>query len=441
MDQKRDNRKASRSRSPRRSSNSKSRSSTQKQKGDRKSNDNVGDILPISQDDYFKLNAPFRLWLLNEKDKYFDEMNSDKARRYFASFVRAWNDGRLRSRYYKQDSELSKLSKNVVTRHNWGFTANINQREMDDIKSSIHKSTFGHGQGAMKGTSSTTILGPQEVHGRQQVENSRRHGDSESDRLLAEERREQGRRRQKQERKSAREREELILDEVAPKETGREAKIAKKRALNQIRHGKGSLETEIPDDDIYESSTTGFEALRRERQRQEQRQQQRQEYNKILRLPKLTGRLDRRADSSTEEEATNNSDEHTDATKEEKPTDEEKSSKEEKTDDKSSQTGSGKDASDSEENSTDDEEGSLGSDEKDSDEERSGKGDDDNSDGGSDNEIETDEDGNPVTDVNVSHWNLVQPTGVSYLSNAPRRAACGAITVGAIGIAAVAAMF
>ncbi|KAJ2801073.1 hypothetical protein H4R20_003821 [Coemansia guatemalensis] len=203
-------------------------------------------------------------------------MSSDKARRYFASFVRAWNDGRLRSRYYKQDSELGKLSKSVVTRHNWGFAANVNQREMDDIKSSVHKSTFDHGPGAIEGASSATVSAPQAALDQRRVEHSRSHGDSESDRLLAEERREQEHWRRKKERKNAKEREELILDEVAPKETGREAKIAKKRALNQVRHGERSLETEIPDDDIYESSTASFATLRREREIQEQRQRQRQ---------------------------------------------------------------------------------------------------------------------------------------------------------------------
>ncbi|KAJ2616799.1 hypothetical protein H4S08_000635 [Coemansia sp. RSA 1365] len=263
------------SRSPKRTSNSKRRSSTQRHKSDRGSNAKVGDIPPISQEDYFRLNAPFRLWLLKEKEKYFDEMSSDKARRHFASFVRAWNEGRLRSRYYKQDSELGKLSKSVVTRHSWGFAANVNQREMDDIKSSVHKSTFDHGPGAVEGTSSVAASVPQEMHGQRQVDNSRRDGDTESDRLVAEERREQERWHRKQERKKSKEREELILDEVAPKETGREAKLAKKRAMNQVRHGEKSLETEIPDEDIYESNTASFAALRRERERQQQRLEQR----------------------------------------------------------------------------------------------------------------------------------------------------------------------
>ncbi|PIA16955.1 hypothetical protein COEREDRAFT_24719, partial [Coemansia reversa NRRL 1564] len=201
------------SRSPKRSSNTKRRTSTQRHKSDKDSNAKLGDISPITQEDYFRLNAPFRLWLLKEKDKYFDEMSSDKARRYFASFVRVWNDGRLRSRYYKQDSELGKLSKSVVTRHNWGFAANVNQHEMDNIKNSVHKSTFDHGPA------------PQQVGGQRRVDNSHRDGDTESDRLLVEERREQERWRRKQERKKSKEREELILDEVAPKETGREAKM------------------------------------------------------------------------------------------------------------------------------------------------------------------------------------------------------------------------
>ncbi|KAJ2714302.1 hypothetical protein H4R19_001803 [Coemansia spiralis] len=71
---------------------------------------------------------------------------------------------------------------------------------------------------------------------------------------------------------------------------------------------------------------------------------------------------------------------------------------------------------------------------------------DNKSDGGDDNEndnhksqdnVKTDAAGNPViTDGNASQWSLIMPTGVNYLSGAPRLAASAA-TFGALGAAIV----
>ncbi|KAJ2714298.1 hypothetical protein H4R19_001799 [Coemansia spiralis] len=196
-----------------------------------------GDAPQITQDDYYRLNAPFRLWLRKEKDRYFDEMGSDKARRYFASFVRAWNDGRLSSRYYSHGGDLGSLSKGVVTRHDWGLAAD-----------NAHQAT-------------TAADGP------------RRGTLDAADGSLAED----TRHRRKKERREAREREELILDEVAPKETGREAKIVKRRNLNQVRHGERSLDVEIPDEDLYKDAGDDLAAFKQDRDTREQRQQARRQ--------------------------------------------------------------------------------------------------------------------------------------------------------------------
>ncbi|KAI8324144.1 hypothetical protein GQ54DRAFT_241991, partial [Martensiomyces pterosporus] len=233
-------------------------------------------VAPITQDDYFKLNAPFRLWLRKEKDRYFDEMPTDKARRYFASFVRAWNEGRLRSRYYKQDAELTNLSKRVVTRHRWGFVGNVNKSELEEVKEDIHASTSA--TAAAAGSHSgrvSTDTGKRQQQGPTMP--SRSELPPESGRLFDEEQRARDRYRHKRERREAKEREELILDEIAPKETGREAKLAKKRALNQHRHAEKSLDVEIPDDAIFGSGGDDFRALLREREMVEKRKQERRE--------------------------------------------------------------------------------------------------------------------------------------------------------------------
>ncbi|KAJ1799309.1 hypothetical protein LPJ59_001916 [Coemansia sp. RSA 2399] len=234
------------------------------------------DVVPtrITQDDYFRLNGPFRLWLHKEKDRYFDEMTTEKARRYFASFVRAWNSGRLRSRYYKQDSELAALSKSVVTRHSWKFAANVDGRELDEVKEAVHRSNapqdVGGGAPAAASRARTQWQGP--------TMPSLEERAPESGRLFDEEQRDRDRQRRRRERRDAKEREQLILDEVAPKETGREAAIAKKRAVHRLRHAEKAPEVELSDSELFgDNAGNELASLKRDRAYREKRRLEHQQ--------------------------------------------------------------------------------------------------------------------------------------------------------------------
>lgn len=55
----------------------------------------------------------------------------------------------------------------------------------------------------------------------------------------------------KAESKRKRDRREEYLDEVAPKETGREAQMAKKRALNAYHKRERSPDVELDESDLY----------------------------------------------------------------------------------------------------------------------------------------------------------------------------------------------
>ncbi|KAJ2549367.1 hypothetical protein EV175_004477 [Coemansia sp. RSA 1933] len=241
------------------------------------------DAPAITQEDYFRLNAPFRLWLRKEKGRYFDEMETAKARTYFASFVRAWNSGRLRSRYYKQDSDLAGLSKSVVTRHSWKFAANLDRKELDDVKQMVHRSNAA--------PTAEVALEAQnaQVQQKQKQKQKERHqgptmpslGERQADsgQLFDEEQRDRDRQRRRRERKEAKEREQLILDEVAPKETGREAAIAKKRAMHRLRHAeRAPADVEMSDSELFgNDSSSDLASLKRDRAYREKRRAERQQ--------------------------------------------------------------------------------------------------------------------------------------------------------------------
>ncbi|KAJ2887862.1 hypothetical protein GGI21_006808 [Coemansia aciculifera] len=69
-----------------------------------------------------------------------------------------------------------------------------------------------------------------------------------------------------------------MLDEVAPRETGREAKLAKRRNLNEVRRAEPSIDLEIPDHDLYGGSENDLAALKRERERKEKQRMERRHH-------------------------------------------------------------------------------------------------------------------------------------------------------------------
>lgn len=94
-----------------------SESPRSKKRGHASSN-NIEQIHP--QDDFYSKSAEFRLWLKEEKNKYIDQIASDKARTYFAKFARHWNRGKLDQKYYELPIHL-RASTTASSSHTWSF--------------------------------------------------------------------------------------------------------------------------------------------------------------------------------------------------------------------------------------------------------------------------------------------------------------------------------
>ncbi|KAJ2507285.1 hypothetical protein H4217_008837 [Coemansia sp. RSA 1939] len=234
-------------------------------------------VSAITQDDYFRLNSAFRLWLHKEKDRYFDEMTTVKARKHFGSFVRAWNSGRLRSRYYSQDAGLGALPKRDVTRYSWKFAAKLDGRDqLEEAVEEVHKSNAPRsGGGERRPAAESSAQPPRQGPTMPSLEER----PAASGRVFDEEQRNRDRRRRKREQREAREREQLVLDEVAPKETGREATIAKRRALHSLRHAEkaAAADVELSDSELFGDGASDLAALKQDRAHREKRRLERQQ--------------------------------------------------------------------------------------------------------------------------------------------------------------------
>ncbi|KAI0713176.1 hypothetical protein C8T65DRAFT_645784 [Cerioporus squamosus] len=185
-----------------------------------------GGVSEISESDYFLKSDEFRVWLKEEKGKYFDELSSDRARKYFRKFVKAWNRGKLSKSLY---SGIDKQSASSQTAYKWSFASKASRADSDALRAvreEIDSATYNRSRHSdsgpsRPGPSSGRVIGPVMP--------------SASDRILAQEAAEEYRAadrdyQRKRERKEAKER---VEDMVGPKELGRAGMLEKKKVQRE----------------------------------------------------------------------------------------------------------------------------------------------------------------------------------------------------------------
>ncbi|KAI9269308.1 hypothetical protein BDA99DRAFT_558055 [Phascolomyces articulosus] len=228
-------------------------------------------IQSISSDDYFEKATEFRLWLKEEKDRYFGDLDSDDARHYFKKFVKAWNRHDLEEKYYK-GMNSTQLSSSDTTGYRWSFAKKLDQHEQDRIRDNVDSLT--NAAGSNKGKRRN--VGPAFPAPPSSSSSQRRF--DRADFEEKQERERSGRRAErKAEAKRSRSRREEYLDEVAPKETGREAQIAKRRATNAYHKRERETDVELTEADIYGGGDDFKARLAAEKRKDEARQQRRQQ--------------------------------------------------------------------------------------------------------------------------------------------------------------------
>ncbi|KAG9298430.1 hypothetical protein G9A89_008694 [Geosiphon pyriformis] len=244
--------------------------------------------LHISEDDYYSKSTEFRIWLREEKEKYFDEMSSDQTRRYFRRFVRAWNKSKLDKKYY-EGIRSSQISSAESTRYKWKM--NINQDELETVKNSVDRLTNikfptevrarvgeGGGGGGGGGSSSVGVSvgdndAPKEAKRRMigpTMPPLQKYDEQEMD---EEDRQRYERALRKKDYKDFQLTHETTLEELVPKATGREAMIEKRRARNAQFHREVSPNLEMNDKDLIggDDFQSRLEMINRGREAREKR--------------------------------------------------------------------------------------------------------------------------------------------------------------------------
>ncbi|KZT63941.1 hypothetical protein DAEQUDRAFT_753184 [Daedalea quercina L-15889] len=173
---------------------------------------------PISESDYFLKNDEFREWLKEEKNKYMTELSSDRSRKYFRKFVKAWNRGKLSKHLY---SGVDAPSASSQTGYRWSFaskTSSINSAALRAARDEVGAATQNRGSGS---TGSGRVQGPTLPTAADLTlarESADEHRAAEHDY------------QRKRERKEAKER---LEDMVGPKPVGREGMLEKKHTQRE----------------------------------------------------------------------------------------------------------------------------------------------------------------------------------------------------------------
>ncbi|KAK0466097.1 uncharacterized protein EV420DRAFT_1709868 [Desarmillaria tabescens] len=235
---------------------------------------------PISESDYFQKSDEFRIWLKDEKGKYFDELSGERARSYFRKFVKAWNRGKLSSKYVPTipaDIQLTPVSEKLYagvdsssipatsqTSYKWSFASKSDGEALRAARESVGVATQSRALPESSGAG--RVQGPTLP--------------SAADLVLA---REMDAEHRDEERKYKRKREraedkDRIEEMVGPREVGREGMLEKKRARREADKSfreKGDDAVELDESALFGGDS--FQARIARRDAGKKRYQQAQE--------------------------------------------------------------------------------------------------------------------------------------------------------------------
>lgn len=102
-------------------------------------------VSPIDESQYFQKSDEFRLWLKEEKGKYFDSLSGDRARSYFRKFVKAWNKGKLLQTYYDGINSAS-IPATTNTAYKWSFASKKTRADDEALRNAreeVGAATYG----------------------------------------------------------------------------------------------------------------------------------------------------------------------------------------------------------------------------------------------------------------------------------------------------------
>jgi hypothetical protein len=200
--------------------------------------------------DYFARSTEFRVWLAESKNEHVDDISSKQSRRRFGQFVDAWNSGKLAPKFYK-GMDATAVGAAGLTKHKWGIKLSAAEKlalesTRDAIDTSTHHHTYAQ---EFKGQRGEDHEGRARIAQAQQPTAARPAAAAAASgaphaRETAEER-EARHRREKASSKRAAADAAVVMEELVPRATGREAQLEKRAAKGAYARAGADKDTDV----------------------------------------------------------------------------------------------------------------------------------------------------------------------------------------------------
>ncbi|KAJ3068992.1 hypothetical protein HDU98_007918 [Podochytrium sp. JEL0797] len=264
---------------------SKKESSHKRSKKDRDSEDEESEdetplvSNPISSDDFYLRSSEFIVWLREKKSKTLSDLSSKDAHKYFEKFVKKWNRNELNKKFYAGIA-VTDIASNERSKHKWNFKVSAaDEAKLVAAKDSVHAMTATKLEDERRGgRRDMNLANPPNLGPRPS-----RDQDDEDD-MDPEDRARYERALRKKDNKSFDSTRKAALEELAPKATGREAQLEKKKAVNAYHKQERDTDLAIKDSDLMGGGDSFSAHMAREKQRKERYEERKQQANPTQRV-------------------------------------------------------------------------------------------------------------------------------------------------------------
>lgn len=93
----------------------------------------MGKVRKIDENDFYKMNKTFSIWLKKKKAKSFEDLSTVKAMKYFKKFAKKWNKEELQSVYYDEDKLVEKYGEILKQKSKW----KIRQDQLSEVSQNL----------------------------------------------------------------------------------------------------------------------------------------------------------------------------------------------------------------------------------------------------------------------------------------------------------------
>ncbi|TPX75383.1 hypothetical protein CcCBS67573_g03361 [Chytriomyces confervae] len=241
----------------------------------------------IGPDDFYAKSSEFIVWLKEHRGVFLSSLSSSESHRLFDKFAKRWNKfsvGSLEKKYY-DGIAATDLAANERSKHVWKFKVSADdEAKLVEAKDSVASMTV-----SATGLTSTTKKGDRNAGpanssgggGASERRDESHRGNSRFAPPDGEDMDDEDRKRymsgmRKKEAKSFESRKNADLEDLAPKSTGREAQIDKRKAINAYHKQERDTDVALKDSDLMGGGDSFAAHLEREKKRKERMQERRQ---------------------------------------------------------------------------------------------------------------------------------------------------------------------